>query len=333
MNQVSYGLPYMGSKSMIADWLIGILPTAEHFYDVMAGGCAVTHRALLSKKWKHIHANDLTDSPLVFVDAVNKRWHDETRWISHEDFDKLRDVDPYIGLCWSFGNNSHKGYLYGVKAEPYMKAWWYAVVFDDWNDFKKLCPELCDAYMNEVKGITDTKIRQLKIREPFERMMKSPGYKAGDNILYQRVESKVKTKHSGILESLLHLRRLQMLECITDIERLSVSQGDYSAIKFQPNSIIYCDPPYRGTSGYRYSDESEAIVFDHERFYEWAEQKSREGYPVFISEYEMPSDRFLCIAERKHNSRLSASTTTAITERLFVPKGQRIIGTIQLTLF
>ena len=45
-----------------------------------------------------------------------------------------------------------------------------------------------------------------------------------------------------------------------------------------------CDPPYRGTAGYRCGD------FDHEAFYKWA--LAQPGL-VLISEYSMPEDFFL----------------------------------------
>ena len=54
-----YGLPYQGSKNAIAKWIIDQLPAAEHFYDLFAGGCAVTHAAIESGKYKHVHANDI----------------------------------------------------------------------------------------------------------------------------------------------------------------------------------------------------------------------------------------------------------------------------------
>ena len=40
-----YGVPYMGSKNDIAEQIIQIVPQARNFYDLFAGGCAVTHAA------------------------------------------------------------------------------------------------------------------------------------------------------------------------------------------------------------------------------------------------------------------------------------------------
>ena len=33
-----YGLPYMGSKNQIAEWVVAQLPSAENFYDLFCGG-------------------------------------------------------------------------------------------------------------------------------------------------------------------------------------------------------------------------------------------------------------------------------------------------------
>ena len=48
-----YGLPYMGSKNKIAEWVVSHFPEKKHFYDLFAGGCAVTHCAMLKRKWTY----------------------------------------------------------------------------------------------------------------------------------------------------------------------------------------------------------------------------------------------------------------------------------------
>lgn len=47
---MTYGLPYKGSKSKIAEWVVAHIPKAPVLVDIFAGGCAVTHAALLSGK-------------------------------------------------------------------------------------------------------------------------------------------------------------------------------------------------------------------------------------------------------------------------------------------
>ena len=73
---MSYGIPYQGSKNSIAQWVVGNLPPAEVFVDLFAGGCAVTHAAMLSGKFARYIVNDLGDAPDVFIDAANGGYAD-----------------------------------------------------------------------------------------------------------------------------------------------------------------------------------------------------------------------------------------------------------------
>ena len=125
-----YGVPYRGSKNKIADWVVDHLPDGETLVDLFAGGCAVTHAAILAGKWENFIINDLGDAPEVFENAVNGKYANEKRWIDRETFQKLKDVDPYVRYCWSFGNNG-SDYLYAQEVEPWKKALHYARVFGD----------------------------------------------------------------------------------------------------------------------------------------------------------------------------------------------------------
>lgn len=117
------GLPYQGSKNKIADKIVALFPNATHFYDLCAGGCAITHEALLSGKFDEVHANDITDSVLLFEDALkgNLDKYEPERFRSREDFFAEKDTNPFVRIVYSFGNNQ-KGYLYSKEIEPYKKA-------------------------------------------------------------------------------------------------------------------------------------------------------------------------------------------------------------------
>ena len=131
-----YGIPYKGSKNSIARKIVSFLPSADVLIDICAGGCAITHAALeicegLAPKWERIVANDICEMPLkLFKGAICGEYADEKRWIDRETFQKLKDVDPYVRYCWSFGNNG-TDYLYAQQVEPWKKALHYARVFGD----------------------------------------------------------------------------------------------------------------------------------------------------------------------------------------------------------
>lgn len=67
---------------------------------------------------------------------------------------------------------------------------------------------------------------------------------------------------------------------------------DYSSLSGIKGAIIYCDPPYRGTTGYSTSRE-----FDHSKFHAWCRELAKDNI-VLISEYSMPDD-FECIWEKE----------------------------------
>lgn len=127
-----YGLPYMGSKNKIAEWVVSCLPPAEHFYDLFCGGCAVTHAAVKMHRYKHYHVNDITDMGLLFRDIVTGKRKVEYEWVSREDFLKRKDTDPLVRTIWSFGNDNST-YLYGKDVEPIKKALHYAIVNKDYT--------------------------------------------------------------------------------------------------------------------------------------------------------------------------------------------------------
>lgn len=123
----------MGSKSKIVKKIVSLLPSADTFVDLFAGGGAVTHYAMTTNKYKHFVYNDLNPlMPKAFEMALNGEFENETRWISSEDFFQLRDTDPYAAICFSFGNNLST-YMYNEEIEQIKEAYHYALFFGDYS--------------------------------------------------------------------------------------------------------------------------------------------------------------------------------------------------------
>lgn len=82
--------------------------------------------------------------------------------------------------------------------------------------------------------------------------------------------------------------------------------------------VIYCDPPYRGTTKYSVDE------FPYDEFYDWCREVGKNN-TIIISEYEMPND-FICIWEKEvkvlldSNKKESDKNNNRI-ERLFIYKG------------
>jgi DNA adenine methylase len=64
------------------------------------------------------------------------------------------------------------------------------------------------------------------------------------------------------------------------LKDVKLSCNSYANFEPPANALIYCDIPYRNTTGYKFGD------FKHEEFYSWAHRMTEQGHSVFVSEYE-----------------------------------------------
>ena len=278
-----YGVPYKGSKNNIAKWIIDNLPKSDTFVDLFCGGCAVTHAALLSGKYKNFIINDIDGRlPKFFLECCNGKHTIENHkeWISREDFFRLND-DIYIALTWSFGNNG-VDYIYGKDIEPYKKALHYACFYKDTSLLKDLGMDVPN-YENEH----DIYTRYLLYKKYFK------GIDVRNDLdTLQRLQN---------YERLENLYRLQSLQSLQSLQR------DYEDVIIPCQALIYCDIPYFSTNCGKYQG------FDHDRFYEWARLQDN----IYISEYNMPDD-FILIAKTEKTV-LSAANSNSIkaTEKIF----------------
>ena len=89
----------------------------------------------------------------------------------------------------------------------------------------------------------------------------------------------------------------------------------FTEINIQHRSVIYCDPPYQNTTGYK------AGEFNHDVFFfSWAREQAAKGHLVFISEYIAPGD-FVCVWQREINQNLNNQGSTIVgkpVEQLFM---------------
>ena len=292
---MNYGIPYKGSKNKIAESIIAQLPSAKHFYDLFGGGGAMTHCALLSGKYKYVHYNEF--NPLVFKAfkmAINGEFKDENRWISREDFEKLKDSDPYVACCYSFGNN-FKTYAYNKEREPFKKAVHYSIFFND----NSLLKEYIDL-SNFNYSSNNIKERRLEFQRFLTVLLNEN--KLDKNICEYFCCSNNVVSH--ITQSLQRLERLQSLESINN--GVLLSNLSYEEVPIESDSVIYCDPPYKDTN--TYLDD-----FDHEKFYSWLRSLKQQ---VFISEYQMPSD-FYEVFSIKKRVLINDKLNTQKLEKLF----------------
>lgn len=296
----NYGLPYQGSKNRLAEDIINILPQKKVLVDLFGGGGAISVCASQSGKYEKIIYNELNSLiSETFQKAINGEYKNEHRWISHEEFDRLKNIDGYVALCFSF-SNSCGSYMYGPKIEPYKRAYHYAIVFNDFEPFNELFDdETTEKIKKSVEGITDLKERRLKFTKAL-----------GEYILsLDRMENIERIKRIQNLES---KERIDTLQPTNTIEVLN---KDYTDVKLPSpeDCVIYCDIPYQKTWQYKVGN------FDYERFYKWCQEKTSEGYQIFVSSYELPEDLFTEIwSKGRHSS--AGIGSQHVVEKIFIPK-------------
>ena len=211
-----YGIPYMGSKDKIADDILSVLPRGKRFVDLFGGGFAMSHAALLSGKYEQVFYNELNPLlPKLIKDALAGKYANERRWISREDFSRLKDVDGYVRYIWSFGNRGAT-YLFGKDQEHIKKLG---------HDF------VC--FGKDIPGVPNIAETDMRVRR-----------------LY--LQRYIKNNRGGRyeLQQLEQLQRLQQLEQLQRLQRLEINCGSYLDYQYQKGDIVYCDPPYEDTAKY-----------------------------------------------------------------------------------
>jgi DNA adenine methylase len=103
--------------------------------------------------------------------------------------------------------------------------------------------------------------------------------------------------------------RRGVLRAARYFSRVEFKNTDYQNLTIPPGSIIYCDPPYAGTTGY------DCGTFDHTRFWYTADTWIQNGAIVFVSEYDGP---WPVIDEHPRQSILGRLSKDRRNEKLFM---------------
>lgn len=276
------GIPYMGSKRKLASEILSKI-TQRHsnitdFYDLFGGGGSISFTAIRDYRF-NVHYNELNKHIYSLVEYLKNNKELEPKfyeWVTREEFfnqvgKSNADADWYsgfVGTCWSFGNNSEKGYLYGTEIENIKRLAHEFIVNSDLNAMREIgvdIPELIN-----IDGVQNRRLA-----------------------FCNHIKKNLKRSDLPHLEIVEHLIRLQNLQ---NLQNLQTYNASYKDIKINgDNPIIYCDIPYKGTGEYKEGG------FNHDEFYQWF---TNLDYPCYLSEYDAPFEK---IETFKHRSSLSAT--------------------------
>ena len=301
-------IPYMGSKRKIAEQLmqkmLEIKPKAKYFYDLFAGGGAMSFYAL--QCGLKVHYNEKQKGMVDLLEYILNRAKNKEKgqyglfpddfynFITREEFFKLKDEDSIKGqfarIIYSFGN-LQRAYLFNKDIE-YQKQLGHNIVM--------FC---CEKSLKELNLLLNINIKISNAKTWNERRL--------DYLQYFPKEQR-KIKELEQLERLQQLERLEILERLQQLEKLpafTISNLDFADVKITTpldETIIYLDPPYRETAKYKEK-------FDYTRVDEFFKNSP---YTCFMSEYNA---LFKSILEIKKESLLNNSLKEKkfVIEKLF----------------
>lgn len=108
---------------------------------------------------------------------------------------------------------------------------------------------------------------------------------------------------------------VKQIDKLKDVEFLN---ADYTNFSNYEDCLIYCDPPYQGTTQYGTSKD-----FNYERFWDWVREMSNKNI-VLVSEYNAPDD-FVSFYEKQLTTTLDKNSRKKDLEKLFIHKNSQFI--------
>lgn len=124
--------------------------------------------------------------------------------------------------------------------------------------------------------------------------------------------------YAGVVKTKINTYRNYYDEAIRNISKqmlnlmdVKFTCQDYTYFTGVNHTLIYCDPPYQGTTQYGSSKG-----FDYDKFWDWVRLVS-ENNIVLVSEYNAPDD-FKSVYEKTLTTTLDKNSRKKDTEKLFV---------------
>jgi len=207
-------------------------------------------------------------------------------------------IEPFVG-----GSNMIQHIKcdnkYGYDNNKYLIEFWKALQ-DGWQPFKEI--EMTKDFYNEVKnnqGLYSPKIVALA------------GFCATYNAKWFGGYAGIVTTKIGTIRNYYDEAVRNVMQQIKELQDVKYEYKSYLDIMDLKNCVIYCDPPYEGTT--KYKDD-----FDHNTYWDWVRKMSKDNI-LICSEYNAPDD-FECIWSKELTTTLDKNSRSKAVERLFIHK-------------
>jgi site-specific DNA-adenine methylase len=303
-------IPYMGSKNSIAIMLLkrmlDLKPQAKYFVDLFGGGGSMAFTA--HQIGLKVIYNEKQTSLVNFIKYIfdrikhNKKGKfglfpdDFYKFITREEFEVLKNEDSikgqFVRICYSFGNNQ-RSYLFGKDIEKAKELGHNIVMYqceDSLKEFNKITNS--DFVLSDKTTWNSRRLdfmSQIKDRPPHKEL--------------EQLER---------LQQLERLEQLEQLERLEQLDNIKLFNLDYKDVIIDTpieETIVYLDPPYRGTAKY-------IEGLDHDELDEYFRSSP---YTCFMSEYNAPFESVLEIEKRSLLVNSNNSKKYAL-EQLYINK-------------
>lgn len=271
------GLPYVGNKGQKAEKIIDILPASNRLIDVFGGGGSISLTAVSSGKWNSVVYNDRRKTVVNLLKALieDDPHFDLMKYVymDRDTFYNWRDNMPdslertLVMTVWSF-SNGWKSYLWGKKIEKEKLQLTRALFWGDTG--------------TKLDGLYAYTKNETSISEKYKMFHKWRLEKMNIDSRYDMLQQ---------LQQLQQLERLQQLQQLQQLNSIEYSMLDYRFFNIKKDDIVYCDPPYVGTS-------KDYDGFDNGSFQRWL--ANCPAKQIYISEYtQLPHTEVAFILGKK----------------------------------
>lgn len=173
-------------------------------------------------------------------------------------------VEPFVGGANMIDKVPIEFKRYGFDVNAHL----ITALIDIRDNTNKLPNELSELDYKKIKGT------EVKSIDSWLRFVCSFGGKFDNG--YSREKGSDDTTFCGY-------GKRNALKQSPNIQNVEFICNTFEDLSFK-NALIYCDPPYKGTTSYKTNP------FPYEVFYDWCRKMKNKGNIIFVSEYSMPED-------------------------------------------
>lgn len=208
-------------------------------------------------------------------------------------------MEPFCGGC-NIIDKIQCRHRFASDNNPYLIAMWNALAIGGWQP------------PDHISLKEYTEVRQHKSDYP-DYYVGYVGFHATYGAKFFGGYARPKNADGTLRDQSSETRRNTMKQ-IPALKEVSFNWCEYWEVEYE-NAVIYCDPPYAGTT--KFSSEK----FDYEKFWDWIREQSRKNI-VIVSEYNAPED-FRCIWQKEtivnfDYNRKNKNSDNKRAEKLFV---------------